>query len=75
MGFAVTDDPVVAESPVAGPHVYVSAPETVRLAPLPPEHTVAADGDAVSTGRGLIVRVVTVEVSERPDPEHVVTRR
>ena len=74
-GLAVTEAPVMAERPVAGAHVYVSAPETASPRPLPPEQTVPADGVVVSDGSGFIVRVATDDVSDNPEPVQVVTRR
>ena len=71
VGLAVTVAPVVADSPVAGDHVYVEAPLAVSdtLAPL---HIAGAAGVTVIVGSGLTV-TVTVAVLVHPFPSVPVT--
>jgi len=58
VGLAVTEVPVVALSPVAGDHVYVSAPVAVSVVEDPMQ--IEALGEAVTptVGRALTVTVI-----------------
>jgi len=67
VGFAVTEAPDVADSPVDGDQVYVVAPEAVKVVEFP-EQTETADGLTVTTGMTL---TVTVEVTVPEQPEVV----
>ena len=62
-GFAVTLEPVVADKPVAGLHVYVEAPLAVNTTPGAPAHLLA-EGTEI-TGAGFTV-TVTVVVPVQP---------
>ena len=59
VGFAVTDEPVVALNAVAGLHEYVLAPFAVSVTDCP-EQT-GAGVLTVTTGRGFTVTVTCVE--------------
>lgn len=59
-GDAVTEAPDVAESPVAGDHEYVLAPEAVRET-FPPGAMVADAGETDTVGAGLTATVITLE--------------
>lgn len=65
MGLAVTVEPVVADRPVPGVHVYVLAPPAVSVA-LPPTQIVALL--TVTVGLGLTV-TVDVAVVVQPAAE------
>jgi hypothetical protein len=62
VGEAVTDEPVVLLSPVAGLHVYEFAPDAVSVVECPAQ--IAAAG-TTTTGRGLTV-TVTCAVDVQP---------
>ncbi len=59
-GVAVTEAPDDAESPVAGDHKYVLAPEAVRET-FPPGAIVADAGETEIVGAGLTATVITLE--------------
>jgi hypothetical protein len=55
-GLAVTDVPVVALSPVAGDHAYVTAPLAVNVPAVPAQVVI---GGTLNTGSGVTVTVAT----------------
>ena len=59
----MTDEPVVALSPVEGLHVYVEAPPAVRTADCPAQ--IFAGGETVTIGIGLTV-IVTCALFVHP---------
>lgn len=63
VGDAVTDEPVVLLSPVAGLQVYELAPEAVRVVDCPAQ--IAEGVGTVTTGTGLTV-TVTCAVAVQP---------
>lgn len=58
-GEALTEVPVAADSPVEGDHAYVAAPLTDK--PVEEPAQIAAPGEALNTGKALIVTVVVTD--------------
>lgn len=63
VGLAVTVEPVVAESPVDGDHIYVFAPEAVNV--VEPGLQIAVVPAMATVGSGFTVTTM-VSVSEHP---------